>query len=50
MGEVVSNAEAEKVVSNAVVEEVVTKAWEGLLTVEFTQIIVWRMEMIEELS
>ena len=50
VGEVVSNAEEEMVVSNAVVEEVVTKTWEGLLTVEFTQIIVWRMGMYEELS
>ena len=41
VGEVVSNAEEEMVVSNAVVEEVVTNTWEGLLTVEFTQIIVW---------
>ena len=37
------------VVSNAVEEEVVTKTWEGLLTEEFTQIIVWRMGMYEEL-
>ena len=50
VGEVVSNAEEEMVVSNAVVEEVVTKTWEGLLTVEFTQIIVCRMGMYEELS
>ena len=50
LGEVVSTAEEEMVVSNAVVEEVVTKAWVGLLTVEFTQIIVWRMGMYEELS
>ena len=50
VGEVVSNAEDKMVVSNAVVEEVVTKTWEGLLTVEFTQIIVWRMGMYEELS
>ena len=50
VGEVVSTAEEEMVVSNAVVVEVVTKAWVGLLTVEFTQIIVWRMGMYEELS
>ena len=50
VGEVVSNAEDKMVVSNAVVEEVVTKAWVELLTEEFTQIIVWRMGMFEELS
>ena len=50
VGEVVSTAEEEMVVSNAVVEEVVIKAWVELLTEEFTQIIVWRMGMFEELS